>query len=123
MPSGSGGAGTQYASSFNYAPGAVFNTIESYNGRAFGGLGQVPGIPQQQASDFIQAGGTFAIGNVWEPFALTLADNRPIVLNFLLGSQTWGRGRVFGDSLPVVAARGHRGSARQAAAHARRSQR
>ncbi|MBX3358723.1 MAG: hypothetical protein KF745_09865 [Phycisphaeraceae bacterium] len=84
-----GTAGTQYATSFNYAPGAVFNTIESYNGRALGGLGQVPGIPQQQAADFIQAGGTFAIGHVWEPFAFTLADNAVLVPAFHLGRLTW----------------------------------
>ena len=32
-------ASTVYATSFNYAPGAIFNTIESYNGRDLGGLG------------------------------------------------------------------------------------
>src|SRR5262249_48162348 len=31
-------AGTTYAASFNFLPGAIFNTIESYNGRSFGGI-------------------------------------------------------------------------------------
>ncbi len=83
------GAGTTYAGSFQLAPGAVFNTIESYNGRAFGGLGQNPGVPQQQAADFLKAGGTFAIGTVWEPLSFTAADNLSIVNNFVLGERSW----------------------------------
>ena len=41
---------------------------------------------QQQASAFIAAGGTFAVGNVWEPLADSVPDNRLIVKNFLLGN-------------------------------------
>lgn len=81
-------ASTIYATSFNYAPGAIFNTIESYNGRDFGGLG-LGGTPQQQASSFLASGGTFAIGHVWEPFANTLADNLFLTQNFVLGGLTW----------------------------------
>ncbi|MFN7021793.1 MAG: hypothetical protein ACK4WH_10770, partial [Phycisphaerales bacterium] len=83
-----GTAGTAYQTSFNYAPGAVFNSLESYNGRDFGGIG--PGFtPQGQLSSFIAAGGTFGIGNVWEPFSLSVPDNLQIVRNFLLGNLTW----------------------------------
>lgn len=81
-------ASTIYATSFNYAPGAIFNTIESYNGRDFGGLG-LGGTPQQQASSFLASGGTFAVGHVWEPFANTLADNLYLTQNFVLGGLTW----------------------------------
>ncbi len=83
-----GTAGTTYPTSYIYAPGAIFNTIESYNGRAFGGLGVGP-TPQAQLSDFIASGGTFGIGNVWEPFSFTVADNLQITRNFLLGNMSW----------------------------------
>lgn len=81
-------ASTIYATSFNYVPGAIFNTIESYNGRDFGGLG-LGGTPQQQASSFLASGGTFAIGHVWEPFANTIPDNLFLTQNFILGGLTW----------------------------------
>ncbi|MGQ0628479.1 MAG: hypothetical protein ACT4PL_10325 [Phycisphaerales bacterium] len=79
--------GLMYASSFKFARGCVFNSIESANGRDFGGLGGNFG--QAQCADFLAAGGTLAIGNVWEPFSVTVADNGPIVSNFLLGSLSW----------------------------------
>ncbi|MFZ4576611.1 MAG: hypothetical protein ACOYN0_19695, partial [Phycisphaerales bacterium] len=78
-----------FAESFNYPDGAIFNTIESWNGRDFGGLGQLGFQQQEQAADFIAAGGTFAIGNVWEPLADSVPDNRYIALNFLLGNLSW----------------------------------
>lgn len=81
------GAGTLYPLSFKYAPGAVFNSIESANGRNFNGIGGNFG--QAQIADFLSAGGTFAIGNVWEPFAWTVADNTPIVRGFFLGNLSW----------------------------------
>jgi len=77
-----------FAASFNYANGAIFNTIESYNGRNFGGVGDGP-IAQEQASDFIAAGGTLAIGHVWEPLADTIADNEFLAKNFLVGNLSW----------------------------------
>lgn len=81
-------ASNTYAESFNYANGAIFNTIESYNGRAFGGL-NAGGTNQEQASDFLAAGGTFAIGHVWEPLAATIPDNEQLAANFLRGRMTW----------------------------------
>ncbi len=92
-------ARTLYAASFNYAPGAIFNTIESFNGRDFGGLG-VGGTPQEQASDFIAAGGTFAIGMVYEPFAFAIADNEFLVRNFILGPMTWAEAAY--TAIPVL---------------------
>ena len=81
-----GSSGTVYATSYNYAPGAIFNTIESFNGRDFGGLGQLGFAPQQQAADFLAAGGTFALTNVWEPLADSVPDNLPMVQQFVLGN-------------------------------------
>lgn len=86
LAAGGSSAGTVYATSFTYAPGAIFNTIESFNGRDFGGLGQLGFAPQQQAADFLAAGGTFAMTNVWEPLADTVPDNLPIVQQFILGN-------------------------------------
>jgi hypothetical protein len=96
-------AGGVYADSFHYAPGAIFNTVESYNGRDFGGQGGWTGgggVPQEQAADFIAAGGTFAVANVWEPFTLSLPDNAIIVRNFLLSDVSWGEAAY--AALPVL---------------------
>ena len=79
-----------FADSFNYPNGAIFNTIESWNGRDFGGLGLLGFQQQEQAADFIAAGGTFALANVWEPLADSVPDNRYLALNFLLGNLSWG---------------------------------
>ncbi|MBZ0172158.1 MAG: hypothetical protein K8E66_07250, partial [Phycisphaerales bacterium] len=76
-----------YEESFNYAPGAIFSTMESYNGRAFNGLGTR--YQQAQVADFIMAGGTFGIGMVWEPFAQAVPDSNRIVRAFVLGRLTW----------------------------------
>ena len=91
---------TTYANSFNYAPGAVFNTIESYNGRAFGGNGQNIYAPQQQAADALANGCTFAVCNVWEPTTITIADNYFIVQNFFLGNLSWAEAAY--SALPAI---------------------
>ncbi len=82
-------ANTTYALSFNYVPGAVFNTMESYNGRDFGGRGPLPAVPQQQASTFLGAGGTFALANVQEPFTFSVPRTRAFVEQFLIGNLTF----------------------------------
>lgn len=99
VPGTPGNAGTQYPRSFFYAPGAVFNTIESYNGRSFGGIGLGP-VPQGQLADFIGSGGTFGLGHVWEPFSFSVPDNLAIVRNFYLGSLTWGEAAY--TALPML---------------------
>lgn len=87
-PNGAGvSANDTFAASFNYLPGAIFNTIESFNARAFGPLGTR--FNQEQIADFIAAGGTFGIGHCWEPFAYTVTDSAPLVSNFILGRMTW----------------------------------
>ena len=89
-------ASTLYPESFQYAPGAIFTSIESFNGRDFGLTGGWPG--QAQAANFIKAGGTFAICNAWEPFAFSLPDNILLVGNFVLGNLTWAEAAY--SSLP-----------------------
>jgi hypothetical protein len=66
--------------------GAIFNSLESFSGRAFGGLGDKN---QEQLADWLANGGTLGTGNVFEPFAATLPDNEFIVENFILGDLTW----------------------------------
>jgi len=88
-PTGTPDARTTYATSFIYAPGAMFTSLESFNARDFSGIGQAGGYPQQQVSSFIGAGGTFAVGNVWEPFADGIPDNLQLVRNFYLGNLTF----------------------------------
>jgi hypothetical protein len=46
-------------------------------------------VTQQQSSLFLSSGGTFAIGNVYEPFSFSLADSQFLSRNFLLGRLTW----------------------------------
>jgi hypothetical protein len=85
-------AATTYGTSFNFLPGAIFNSIESYNGRAFGGLGQNPFVSQQQAADVLAGAGgaTFSTCNVWEPLSISIADCEQLAKNFILGNMTWG---------------------------------
>lgn len=85
-------ASPDYIRGFRFAPGAIFNTLESFNGRDFGGLGDRPGREQTQLADFIRAGGTFGIGNVWEPFTFSAAGNEPLLDGFL------NRGMTFVES-------------------------
>ena len=91
FPTTTGGVSANmiYADSFNYAPGAVFNTIESWNGRDVGGLGLLGFQQLEQAADFLAAGGTFAVCHAWEPLADSVPDNRYLAINFLLGNLTW----------------------------------
>lgn len=78
--------GEVYATSYNYTNGAVFSTLESFNCRGFGGLAPLGFANQQQAAAFMAAGGTFAVGNVWEPLAASVPDVKFLAQNFLLGN-------------------------------------
>lgn len=88
---GHGAAGEQpdadYIDDFNFAPGAMFNTIESFNGRAFNGLGTQ--FNQEQIADFITAGGTFGVGHVYEPFSFSVFDNEFLMYNMLVKGRTF----------------------------------
>jgi uncharacterized protein (TIGR03790 family) len=102
---GPSGAGI-YIDGFILTPGAIFNTIESYNGRAFNGLGAPPCCPsvasccQEQVADFIAAGGTFGIGQVWEPFSFSVPDNEFLFVNFLVNGLTWAEAAY--SSIPAL---------------------
>ena len=90
--------GANYINCYRFAPGAMFNTIESYNGRALNGLGTL--FNQAQVAGFIAAGGTFGIGMVWEPFTFSLPDNEFMMTNMLVNGLTWGEAAY--TSLPVL---------------------
>ncbi len=79
--------GANYIFGYNFPPGAIFNTIESYNARGLNGLGTL--FNQAQVASFIAAGGTFAVGNVWEPFSVYVPDNEFIIQNMLVNGLTW----------------------------------
>jgi len=81
-----GGCGT-YLQGFTFAPGAIFNTAESFNGRALNGLGTL--ACQEQVANFITEGGTFAIGNVFEPFTFSMTDNEWLLPRMLVDQMTW----------------------------------
>jgi hypothetical protein len=91
------GTGT-YIAGFNFAAGAMFNTIESYNGRALNGLGTLYG--QEQAADFVTAGGTFAVGQVFEPFTFSVPDNEYLFPNMLDERMCWAEAAY--TSLPAL---------------------
>lgn len=91
------GTGT-YIDGFDFARGAMFNTYESYNGRAFNGLG--PTLGQEQVADFIAAGGTFGVGHVYEPFTFTIPDNEFLFVNMLVRQMTWAEAAY--ASIPVL---------------------
>ncbi len=57
---------------FQYLPGALFNTYESFNGWTF----RDPSLRNGQGliADFIRMGGTGGVGNVWEPYGQFVAD-------------------------------------------------
>ena len=90
-------AGAAYIEGFHFPPGAIFNTIESFNGRALNGLSA---FGQEQAADFIASGGTFAIGHVFEPFSFSIPDNEFLFTRMLVQHWTWGEAAY--ASLPCL---------------------
>jgi hypothetical protein len=84
-----GGDATGYVQSFagQLSNGAIMNTLESYNAKELGGLGGFS--DQGQLADFIAAGGTFGIGQSWEPFAFSVPDDEVLLENFLIRNLTW----------------------------------
>lgn len=94
------GNGTYPTSGYKYGRGAIYNPLESYSGRDLNGLGQHPSIPQGQAGDFIGAGGTFAVGLVWEPLSFAVADNEFIMQRMLVNQRTWAEAAYSG--IPVL---------------------
>lgn len=91
------GSGT-YIDNFTFAQGAIFNTIESYNARGLNGLGTL--FNQEQVEDFISAGGTFAIGHVFEPFTIAGSDNEYLFTRMLINQRTWAEAAY--ASIPLL---------------------
>lgn len=78
-----------YIRQFRFAPGAVFNTLESFNAKMLGGETNRLVHPQTQIADFVAAGGTFAVGSVWEPFSFSAPENALLLDGFFNRGLTW----------------------------------
>ncbi len=87
-----------YIDGFNFVPGALFNTIESYNARAFNGLSTAAGL--EQIADFIAAGGTYAVGHVWEPLSFSIPDNAFLLTAMLVRGATFAEAAY--SSMPTL---------------------
>ncbi|WP_428388316.1 dockerin type I domain-containing protein [Mucisphaera sp.] len=63
--------------------GAIYNGLESFSARDFGGI--TAGFRDQgQLAEWIAIGGTFGTGTVYEPFTFGVADNELMIPRFLL---------------------------------------
>jgi hypothetical protein len=78
--------------------GAIWNSIESLNARSLGTLPEYS--DQGSVEEWIAAGGTLAFGNVWEPFAGSIARNRIFVENWFANNLSWVEAAW--SSLPYV---------------------
>lgn len=88
----------QLPDSFFWSSMSFYNTIESFNARDFGGKGSL--FNQSQVSNAMVAGCTFGIGNVWEPFTQTVADNDVFIRRFYLGNMCFAEAAW--ASIPVL---------------------
>ncbi len=52
---------------FNYAPGAIFNTAESYNAELLSSIHRHSGAEMGQIVEFFSEGGTLGVGHAYEP--------------------------------------------------------
>jgi len=86
---------------FNLAPGAVFETHESYNAYSFQPNGSTMG--QGQVAQWLAVGGTVGVGNVQEPGAgMNFEPNEDKIVKMLLDGKPGPRPRgvPYGNSLP-----------------------
>jgi uncharacterized protein (TIGR03790 family) len=67
---------------FNYLPGALFMSYESFNGTIFRGDPYTHG-GHGQVADFILMGGTGGIGNVFEPYSDSCGDESIIFAEYI----------------------------------------
>ncbi len=89
---GSYASGTEYILKdlgWNYAPGAVFMSYESFNGTDFDDSDGISRRGQGQICDFIRLGGTVAIGNAYEPFSFGVGDERWVFDRYLHHGDYW----------------------------------
>lgn len=73
--------------SSQFIDGAVFTSIESFNARDFGGLAAFG--DQGTVAEFLEAGGTFGVGTVFEPFTLGVNEADILLDRFLDGELTF----------------------------------
>ncbi|BCX46855.1 fibronectin type III domain-conaining protein [Haloferula helveola] len=85
----SGGHWTGFTSTWQgqLAAGAVYSGIESFNARKFGGVGGFS--DHGQLSDWIDAGGTLGVGNVWEPMTDGAPRNSYLLKHYFIDGRTW----------------------------------
>ena len=67
---------------FEYADGALSNTYESFNGYGFRSPDQ---STHGQVAEFIRAGGTGGVGNVYEPYASSIAHEEIMLPAYAAG--------------------------------------
>jgi hypothetical protein len=70
---------------FDYAPGAIFNTAESYNARYLSSISRQPGAEMGQVVEFFLEGGTLGVGHCWEPFTTGIIQDGRMFPAFQLG--------------------------------------
>ncbi len=70
---------------FSYAPGAIFNTAESYNAERLSSITRHPGAEMGQVVEFFLEGGTLALGHCYEPFASAIVEDGRMFPAYQLG--------------------------------------
>ncbi len=69
----------------NYAPGAIFNTAESFNAHLLSSISRRPGAEMGQVVEFFLKGGTIGVGHAYEPFADGMVFNRVMFPTYQVG--------------------------------------
>ncbi len=70
---------------FEYAPGAIFNTAESYNAERLSSITRHPGAEMGQTVEFFLEGGTVAVGHPYEPFTAGIIEDGRMFPAYQLG--------------------------------------
>lgn len=91
------GNGT-YITTYNFHPGAMLISYESYNGNSI--IDGTQREDHQQGLDFIAFGGSFTISHVKEPFSFTVADVRMLTLNMIQYGLTYAEAAY--TSIPAL---------------------
>lgn len=70
---------------FSYAPGAIFNTAESYNAHLLGSISRRPGAEMGQVVEFFLKGGTVGVGHAYEPFTYGIVYDPILFSSYQVG--------------------------------------
>lgn len=70
---------------FEYAPGAIFNTAESYNAERLSSITRHPGAEMGQVVEFFLEGGTLAVGHTYEPLTSGMIEDGRMFPAYQLG--------------------------------------